>query len=192
MKGNRGQTGISTFCNRERFSDSPCSSVASAIGICDPADVQSFSASAKLTFAMIAITACCGACSVVYSTVQVGPNFRVRVQGYGGPVKGFRVKLKSYQGSGNKDVTVTDNDGFALFRGVRPGFYHLSADHDAGILDAGIPGGVDLAVKLDGPTDVTVPLKWPSKEPVLIRSLKGTIRGPDYVPGQSQPRLPLD
>jgi hypothetical protein len=37
-----------------------------------------------------------------------------------------------------------------------------------------------------------VPLKWPSIAPVLVRSLKGRMRGPDYLPGQSQPRLSLD
>jgi hypothetical protein len=97
------------------------------------------------------------------------------------------VEIGSYQSGGYKAVADTDKNGFALFRGVRPGSYHLSADHDAGI-----PDGADLEVKLDGPTDVTVSLKWPSIAPVLVRSLKGRIRGPDYLPGQSQPRLSLD
>lgn len=136
---------------------------------------------------MIAITARCGACSVVYPSVQVGPNFRVRVEDHGRPVKGLRVEIGSYQGSGERAVTDTDKNGYALFRDVRPGSYHLSADHDAGI-----PDGADLEVKLDGPTDVTVPLEWPSIAPVLVRSLKGGIRGPDYFPGRSQPRLSLD
>ncbi|HET9321906.1 MAG TPA: hypothetical protein VFO27_19085, partial [Bryobacteraceae bacterium] len=86
------------------------------------------------------------------------------------------MEIGSYQGSGNRAVTETDKNGVALFRGVRPGSYHLSPDHDAGI-----PDGVDLEVKLDGPTDVTVPLKWPSIAPVLVRSLKGRMRGPDYL-----------
>ena len=135
---------------------------------------------------MIGITARCGACSVIYPIVQVGPNFRVKVEDHGLPVRGLRVEIGSYPGSGNKAVTDTDKNGFALFRGVRPGSYHLSADHDAGI-----PDGAELEVKLDGPTDVTVPLKWPSVAPVLVRSLKGKIRGPDYLPRQSQPRLLL-
>ncbi len=67
------------------------------------------------------------------------------------------------------------------------GLYLLSADHDAGIAD-----GANVEVKLDGPTDVTVALKWPSIAPVLVRSLKGAIHGPDYLPGQAQPRLSLD
>jgi len=124
---------------------------------------------------------------VVYPSVQVGPNFRVRVEDHGRPVKGLRVEIGSYKGSGIRAVTETDKNGFALFRGVQPGSYHLSADHDAGI-----PDGANLEVKLDGPTDVTVPLRWPSTALVLVRSLKGTIRGPDYLPGQSQPRLSLD
>ena len=75
--------------------------VASAIGICDPAVVQPFSTSSRLTLAMIAITARCGACSVVYPSVQVGPNFRVKVEDHGRPVKGLRVEIGSYPGSGN-------------------------------------------------------------------------------------------
>jgi hypothetical protein len=137
---------------------------------------------------MIAIAARCGACSVVYPGVQVGTNFRVRVEDLGSPVRGLRVGISDYGGSGNtRVVTNTDKNGFALFHGVRPGSYLLSADHDAGI-----PDGVDLEVKLDGPTNVTVSLRWPETAPILVHSLKGTIRGPDYLPGQPQPRLSLD
>jgi len=135
---------------------------------------------------MIAITPHCGACTVIFPVVKVGPNFRVRVEDNGRPVKGLRVEIGSSQGGG-KSVVTTDKNGFALFHGVRPGSYHLSADHDTGI-----PDGAELEVKLDGPTDVTVSLKWPSIGSVFVRSLKGTIRGPDYLPGQPQPRLSLE
>ncbi len=120
------------------------------------------------------------ACTVVYPGIKVGPNFRVRVVDHGRPVEGLRVEIGSY-------VRDTDTNGFAFFRGVRPGSYHLSAHHDAGI-----PDGAELEVKPDGPTDVTVPLKWPNSAPILVRSLKGTIRGPDYLPGRPQPTLSLD
>lgn len=133
---------------------------------------------------MIAITARCGACSVVYPGVKVGPNFRVKVEDHGRPVKGLRVEIGS---SNNRTVADTDQNGLALFRSIRPGFYYLNADHDAGI-----PDGARLEVRSDGPTNVTVPLKWPSIAPILVRSLKGNIRGPDYLPGQSQPMLSLD
>jgi hypothetical protein len=136
---------------------------------------------------MIAITARCGACSVFYRAATVGASFRVRVEDDGRPVKSLRVVIGSDQGGGNRAVADTDKDGLALFRSVRPGSYHLSADHDAGVGD-----GADLDVKPDGPTDVTVPLRWPNMGSVFVRSLKGTIRGPDYLPGQSQPRLSLD
>ena len=135
---------------------------------------------------MIAMIVRCGACTVVYRSVQVGPSFRVRVEDQGRPVKGLRVAIVRYQG-GNGAATVTDKNGLAFFRDIQPGSYHLSADHDVGIGD-----GAELEVKLNGPPDVTVPLRWPSIAPVLVRSLKGTIRGPDYFPGQSQQRLSLD
>lgn len=131
--------------------------------------------------AMIAITASCAACTLIYPRVQVGSNFRVKVEDDGRPVKGLRVEIGSYPGGNG---AVTDHNGSVLFRDVRPGSYHLSVDQTAGI-----PDGVELEVKLDGPKEVTVPLKWPS---VRVRSLKGMIRGPDYLPGLRQPRLSLD
>jgi hypothetical protein len=136
---------------------------------------------------MIAVVARCGACTIVYPNIRVGPNFRVRVEDHGRPVKGLQMQISSYQGSGNRIVADTDKNGIAVFRGVRTGSYHLSADHDLGI-----PDGAELEVTVEGPTEVTVPLKWPSAETVLVRFLKGTIRGPDYVPGQPQPRLSID
>lgn len=137
---------------------------------------------------MITIIGRCGACTLVYLPVQVGPTFRVRVEDRGHPVGGLRVKIGSDRADGNRTVTDTDENGFARFSAVPPGSYHLSVDQD----DAGIPDGAALDVKLDGPTDVTVPLKWPSTAPVLVRSLNGTMHRPDYLPGQSQPRLSLD
>jgi len=135
---------------------------------------------------MLATMARCGACTLVYPSVQVGPNFRVEVEDHGRPVKGLRVEIRGYESSDNRVVSDTDKNGFALFRNVRPGSYHLSADHDAGI-----PDGADIEVKLGGPTNVTAHLKWPSIAPIAVRSLKGIMRGPDYLPGQSQPRLSL-
>ena len=131
---------------------------------------------------MIATIARCGACSLVYPSIQVGNNFQVEVKDHGRPVKGLRVEIRGQ----SRAFADTDKDGLAIFRNVRPGSYHLSADHDAGI-----PDGADVEVKLGGPADVTVQLKWPSVEPVLVRSLKGTLRGPDYLAGQSQARLSL-
>jgi Carboxypeptidase regulatory-like domain len=142
--------------------------------------VQLFGASTKLTLAIIAITARCLACTIAYAGVEVGPNFRVSVEGQGRPVQGLRVVI---QGSSDKVAADTDSNGFALFRGVKPGTYYLSAEHDAGIPDA------ELIVKPDGPGGITVPLRWPG---ISVRSLKGTIRGPDYVPGESQPKLSFD
>ncbi len=150
--------------------------------------MRSFSTSTKLALVTLAAVARCGACSIFYPGFQVGPSFRVRVEDHGRPVEGLRVEIGSNLGSsGNRVVRDTDKDGFAVFRGMGPGSYHLSADHDAGI-----PDGADIEVKPEGPTNVTVFLKWPSIAPVSVRSLKGAIRGPDYLPGRPQPRLSLD
>jgi len=144
--------------------------------------VQRFGLSSRLTFAIIAITARGLACTVIYPPgVPVGPSFRVRVEVRGRPVQGLRVEI-----SADRAVATTDKNGFALFSGVEPGSYHLNAGPDEELL-----GGADIEVKLNGPKHVTVPLTWPDPAPIFVRSLKGTIRGPDYLPGQSQ-RLSLD
>jgi hypothetical protein len=114
--------------------------------------------------------------------VQVGTNFQVEVKDGGRPVKGLRLEISGQ----SRAFSDTDKNGLAIFRNVRPGLYHLSPDHDAGIAD-----GPDVEVRLGGPAD-TVPMKWPSVDPILVRSLKGTMRGPDYVAGQSQPPLSVD
>lgn len=129
---------------------------------------------------MVAIGAPCGACSIVYAPINVGPDFKVKVEDRGRPVNGLRVEIKDY-------TAVTDENGFALFHGVGPGSYFLTANHEVDSLN-----GAALQVSTDGPTGVIVPLKWPTITPVSVRSLKGTIRGPDFLPGQPQPKLSLD
>jgi protocatechuate 3,4-dioxygenase beta subunit len=136
-------------------------------------------------------------CTIVYPSYEVGPSFRVKVEDQGQPVEGLRVQIRVAQSSANRfgiterssanRFSITDKNGFALFRAVPPGSYHLSAAHDAGIRD-----GEGLEVKPNGPIDLPVALKWPSTAPVSVRFLKGTIRGPDYVPGQSQPSLAIE
>jgi Carboxypeptidase regulatory-like domain len=129
---------------------------------------------------MVAITAHCVACTIAYTNVPVvGPDFRVRVEDRGRPVEGLRLKITGGQ-------AVTDKNGIASFRGVPSGSNLVSADLDTGI------AGVALDVKPDGPTDLVVPMKWPNVAPAVVRSLQGTIRGPDYLHRMSQPQLSLD
>jgi hypothetical protein len=93
---------------------------------------------------MLGAAPCCVACSVFYPEVHVGPDFRVKVQDRGRSVRGIQVEISPERGNGIR--AVTDKDGFALFRSVRPGSYHLHADHDVGVWD-----GADLDVRPDGP-----------------------------------------
>ncbi len=108
------------------------------------------------------------------------PNFTVRVEDRGRPVKGLRVQIKGYE-------VVTDENGRAHFRDVQPGSSLLTAGQDK--WDG---SGASLHVTADGPTDVTVPLQWPGITPVSVRSLMGAIHGPDFLPGQPHPKLSLD
>ena len=118
---------------------------------------------------------------MVYHEVHVGPNFRVKVEDRSLPVKGLRVDI----GGGIR--AVTDKNGFAVFRRVRPGSYYLHVPLDDGISNSPI-----LDVKQDGPAEVTVPIRWPSVAPILVRSLKGTIRRLDNPPGQPPTIRALD
>jgi hypothetical protein len=134
----------------------------------------------NLVMATVALAVECGACAVFNPTVQVGPNFRVKVTDRSRPIKGLRLEI------GNKQA-ITDKDGFAVFRDMLTGLYSVRADRDGGMLN-----GVNVDIKRDGPADVAVPLKWPATAPILVRSLKGTIHSPAYLPGQPQPTLLLD
>jgi hypothetical protein len=71
---------------------------------------MSFNISARLLLGAIAITARCAACTIIYPTVQVGPNFRVKVEDRGRAVEGLRIEL----GSEHPAFTRTDEKGFAL------------------------------------------------------------------------------
>jgi hypothetical protein len=129
---------------------------------------------------MAAITAHCWACTIAYTSVPVvGPDFQVRVEDRGRPVERLRLKITGSH-------AVTDKNGNASFRGVPSGPNLVSADLDIGV------AGVPLNVKLDGPAGVVLPMKWPNVTPVVVLSLKGTIRGPDYLRRKSQPKLSLD
>jgi hypothetical protein len=136
--------------------------------ICDPLRVRFFGASAKLTLATITVTAGCAACTLFYPTVPVARNFRVKLQDRGRPVIGVRAEISGSQSGAGWAGAVTDQNGFALFRDVPSGTFHLNADHDAAIAD-----GVNLVVKPNGPAEVTITLKWPSVSPVSVRSLNG-------------------
>ena len=84
------------------------------------------------------------------------------------PVMSVRVEISGYHRGDGWAGVVTDENGFALFRDVPSGTFHLNADHDAAIAD-----GVNLVVKPNGPAEVTITLKWPSVSPVSVRSLNG-------------------
>lgn len=129
----------------------------------------------------------CLACVYMVSpsqVIRVGPTFRVEVDNHRGrPVQGLSLQLESDTPEGR---AVTDGDGFASFRGLAPGLYSLNALQD----DVSWAGRV-LQVGSNGPADITVTMAWPAAAPVAVRSLKGTLRGPESAPGQPGPELKL-
>jgi hypothetical protein len=116
--------------------------------------------------------------------VHVGSSFRVRVgDSRGRPVQGLSLEVQSNAG---KSKTVTDEGGIASFNEPNPGIYSLRAEHDVG---SGL--GKVLEVQSDAPNGIAVPMTWPTADLVPVRSLKGTLHIPNYVPGRVGPELSL-
>ena len=149
--------------------------------------MQPFARLSSLILAVIATIARSGACTVVYSNIQVGQNFQVKVEDQGHPVKGLPMEIRDSRNGGIRVVSNTDQNGLARFRGIPLGSYHLGPNHDAVI-----QSGEEIEVRRGGPADVMVHLKWPNRAPIEVRSLQGTMHWPDYLPGQPQTRLSLD
>ena len=130
------------------------------------------------------------ACSIFYPTVEVGTRFRVKVMDRGRPVHSLRLVLNQYDSSGSKKrepvYSLTDVDGYAHFANLSPGSFVLTADHDIGIAN-----GVVLNVRLRGAANKTLPLNWPSTTPLQVRSVSGTLRGPDFYPQQTEVTVSL-
>jgi hypothetical protein len=125
------------------------------------------------------------ACSIFFPTVHVGTGFRVRVMDRGRPIHSLKLVLNQYDSSGSRSkepiYSLTDADGYANFANLTPGSFVLTADHDSVVA-----GGLDVDVSLSGATNVTVPLNWPNVTPLQVRSVSGTLRGPDYYPKRRQ------
>jgi hypothetical protein len=125
------------------------------------------------------------ACTIIYPTATAGTGFRVRVMDRGRPVHSLKLVLNRHDSSGSRKrepvYSLTDVDGYARFANLDPGSYFLTADHDSGVMD-----GLIVDVRPSGATNVTVSLNWPNAAPLQVRSVSGTLRGPDYYPRQTQ------
>ena len=104
----------------------------------------------------------------------------------GSSFKGFRVEL-AVNGSSAQQRVVTEEDGVARFRGIKPGSYFVSASNGAGYTDE-----LWLQVTAAEPSGKTVLLQWPPTTPLLARSLKGRLLTPRADPGQPGPGLTLE
>jgi hypothetical protein len=137
--------------------------------------VRSLTTAVTLFQACLAMSSVSWACSLSFSPISAGSSFKVKVSGYDGPVKGLLLNLGGPLGPTNS--AVTGGNGIAEFHNVPPGTLYLGADHDNGY-------GLQLDVKSNGPANVVVPMRWPSIDPIHVRSLSGTMRVPDAIPGQ--------
>jgi hypothetical protein len=138
---------------------------------------------AKIAAALIATAGHCVACTIMYPVIRVGPNFIVKVSDQSRVWHGLRLQVTLDSDPAIRQSAVTDEDGFARFQGVHPGSYSLLAGTDA----AGMPAGVALDVRFDGPAEATIPVMWPSNRIVAARSLKGALYAPDDLRGPKPP-----
>ncbi len=152
--------------------------------------------SSKLVLAAAVFAARCSACTIVTalnSEIPVGSNFKVKAQNHGQPVSGLPVVLDRAQSERSQSNTQTRFDvrtaknGMATFRNVPPGHYYLYP-----ALDTNFSNHAELQVNPAWRNDSTIPLQWPSREPIAVRSLKGTIHSPDYIPGHPEPKRNFD
>jgi hypothetical protein len=139
--------------------------------------------SAALFLVALATSSLSPACSLFFAPISVGSTFKVKVLGYDGPVKGLGLKLTD----NNHRVrsAVTDGNGIARFDNVPQGTQYLGVDPDNGFEE-------QLEVKANGPANVIVPMGWPSKEPIHVRSLSGTIGGLNALSRRLEPVLSLE
>lgn len=133
---------------------------------------------AGLLLTAVASSFISSACSSFSYPISVGSSFEVRVSSYGGPVKGLRLNLNV--GTGATLSKVTDDNGVARFSDVPLGTQSLRADRDNGF-------GFPLTVTKNGPAEIG--MRWPSIRPIQVRSISGTIRAPDAVPGFVEQRI---
>jgi hypothetical protein len=144
--------------------------------------VRLLAASLALILAGFATASVCLACSIVVTPISVGASFKVKVTGYKGAVKGLRLNLTDSQTRVRSSVT--DGNGIADFFNIPPGTQYLSADHDNGF-------GAQLDVKANGPVRISVPMRWPSIDPLHVRSLSGSMRAPNALLGRQPLSLEL-
>jgi hypothetical protein len=151
-----------------------------------PPDMRLFIPSA-LALALCSLAPHCLACTCMTAmdqVVHVGPSFRVRVDDNRAlTVQGLSLDVESSVG---KSKAVTDENGFVSFRDLSPGIYSLRAEQDLGSCL-----GKVLEVESGAPGGIAVPMTWPTIAPITVRSLKGTLHIPNYVPGRAGPELPL-
>jgi hypothetical protein len=83
-------------------------------------------------------------------------------------------------------AATTNAEGIARFDGVPPGFYLVFADHDVGI-----GGGVSVQVTEKSPTIVTVPMSWPARTPIRVRTASGTLHNLGSLPGSKRASVSL-
>jgi len=146
--------------------------------------MRSLAMVATLILAGLSTSPVSTACSLSFVPTSVGPNFKVKVSGHDGPVKGLVLNLTSLDD--RSQSAVTDGNGIAYFSNVPAGTRYLGAVRDSGY-------GLQLDVSPNGPANVIVPMQWPSIEPIRVRSLSGTMRAPDAVAGRlDQPILSLE
>ena len=118
------------------------------------------------------------ACTTSSVPKEVGPSFSVQVLNNGEAVAGLKIEL-STEPQGDEEsrtvsILVTDSNGQATFRAVKPGLYFVGIDHPA------FSSSEEIQVKTRPSRDATkkISLEWPGVEPLRVQSLSGFLDGP--------------
>ncbi len=120
--------------------------------------------------------------------IDVGRNFLLRVADRGHPVEGLLVKLTydDYTTLPTPVAATTDAAGIARFDDVPAGFYLVWAEHDVGIRSS-----ISVQVSEKSPTIVTVPMSWPARTPIRVRTASGTLHHLGSLPGSKRASVSL-
>jgi hypothetical protein len=126
----------------------------------------------------------CVATTIVQSSIKVGPDFRVKLESRYADLKGRQRLLITNNDGSRKQSIETNRHGIADVRGLPPSNYSIHIEMDPG-------ASTNVEVNARERSLVTVPLRWPSRPPIEVRTVQGTFYLFDELPEMKQSEVDL-